>query len=92
MNTAKQESEQRDDGDLGGEGFGCRYSDLQPGMHVDASVAFSGDRAGNVVTDPEGPMALALAFAQGGERVRRLPALADHEHECVPCHRQIAVA
>ena len=41
---------------------------------------------------PERPMSLALAFAQGGQRVGRLPALADHEDEGVACHRQVAIA
>ncbi len=36
-------------------------------------------------------MPLALALAQGRQRVGRLPALADHEDEGVACHRQVAV-
>ena len=90
MRPSKQ-GEQCDDGELRGEGFGRRHADLRPGVHIDASVAFASDRAGNVVADPERPMPLALALAQGRQRVGRLPALADHKDEGVACHRQVAV-
>ena len=61
-------------------------------MHVDAAVAFAGDRAGHIVANAERAVALALAFAQCRKRIGCLAALADDESEGVFVERHVPVA
>ena len=61
-------------------------------MHVNASVTFAGDRAGDVVANPKCDMAFALAFTQRSERIGGFSALADNKDERVAVERNIAVA
>ena len=60
-------------------------------MHVDAAIAFAGDRAGDIVANPERAMPFALALAQGGQGVGCFPALTDDKRERVALERDIAV-
>src|SRR5438876_2467742 len=61
-------------------------------MHVNATVAFARDGAGDVVADTESAKSLALAFAQCTQCVGRLTALADCKNERVSAHRRVAMA
>ena len=88
----KQEAQQGQHRDLGGEGFGGRNADLRPGMHVHPAVAFTGDGAGDIITNAQRPVAFALAFAHGSECIRRFAALADGKNDGVFVHRHVAVA
>ena len=92
MDAAKEQREERDDGQLRGERLGRRHADLRSGVHVNPSVALARDCAGDIVADAQRAMALALALAQSSQSVGGLPALADDEHECVARHRQVAVS
>ena len=60
-------------------------------MHVDPTVALPCNGAGDVVTDAEGAMPLALAFPERGQGVRGLPALAEDKDERILGHGEIAV-
>ena len=90
--TTQQEGDQSEDGDLGGEGFGCGHADLGPGMHVDAAIAFAGDGAGHIVADAEGAVSLALALPERRKGVGGLAALTEDKDERVLGHRKVAVA
>src|SRR6516162_8626260 len=60
-------------------------------MHVNATIALPRDGAPDVITDSQGPMSLALAFAQRGQGINRFAALADGEDKGVLVHRHVAV-
>ena len=90
--ATEEESEQCENGELGGEGFGGGDTDFGTGVHVGSAVAFTGNRAGHVVADSERAVAFSLAFPQGGEGVGGFSALADDKDERVAVHRQVAVA
>ena len=77
---------------LRGERLGRGHADLRSGAEVDAAVGLLGDRAADHVADAQRGMALALHLPQGGQRVGRLAALRDGEHQRVVVQRRIAVA
>src|SRR4029453_10051234 len=60
-------------------------------MHINATVAFTCDRARNVVTDSQCAKTFAPAFTQCAECVCGFPALADGEYECLGRHRRVAM-
>ena len=92
MDSAKEQRQERDDGELGGERFCRRDANLGSGMHVNPPITLARDGAGDIVADPQSAMTLTLAFAQSGQGIRGLSALADDEDECVASHRQVAVS
>ena len=77
---------------LRGEGLGRGHADLRSGAEVDAAVGLLGDGAADHVADAQRGAALALHLAQGRQRVGRLAALRDGEHQRVVVQRRIAVA
>src|SRR5438034_3589175 len=89
--AAEEQSEKRENYQLRGKRFGGRHADLRSGVHVNAAIALSRDRASDVVTNPQGAKAFPPAFPQGTERVRRFSALADCEHQRLRCHRRITM-
>jgi hypothetical protein len=90
--AADVEGEHGADHELRGEGLGGRDPDLGAGVLVDAAVGFAGDGGADDVGNGEDLVALALRFAQGGERVDGLARLAHHEEERVAVQRHVPVA
>src|SRR4051812_33539853 len=90
--STEKQSNRRQNRDLRCKRFGGGYADLGTGMHIDAAIALSRDRAGDVVANPEGTIAFAPAFAECAEGVRGFAALANGEHDRVARHRGIPVA
>ena len=90
--AAQQQRQQGQNGHLRGEALGRGDADLRAGVHVDAAIVLAGDGAGDVVADAQGPVALALALAQCGQRIGGLAALADDKDQRVLVHRHVAVA
>ena len=68
-----------------GEGLGRGDADFRAGVQVDAAVGLLGDRAADDVADGQRRVALALHFAQGGQRVGRFAALRDGEQQRAGC-------
>ncbi len=46
-------------------------------MHIDTAIAFSGDGAAHVVTDPERAMTFPFALPQGGQGIDGFSTLAN---------------
>ncbi len=62
------------------------------GVQVDAAIRFLSDARADDVANRKGSMPLPLHFAQGRQRVGRLAALRDREHQRVVVDRRIAIA
>src|SRR2546423_9161154 len=90
--AAEEQSNRRQDRDLGSKRFSRGDADLRAGMHVDATIALACNRAGDIVANAKSAIAFPPAFAKSAERVRGLAALADGEHDRVARHRGIAMA
>ncbi len=91
-NAAQKKTKERENRQLRGKGLRCGDADLRSRVHVDAAIAFTGDRAGDIIADAKRAMPFALALTQGGKSVGRLPALADDKSKSVALERDIAVA
>ena len=81
---------QRDE--LRREGFGRRHADFRSGVRVDRAVGFAGRHAADHVADGDAGRALALRFAQRGERVGGLARLRDDDRQRVGRDDGIPVA
>src|SRR5262249_61600846 len=79
------------DGELRGKCFGGRQANLRPRVHVNAAVAFTRNRARDVVANSEGAVTFAPALAQRAERVCSFAALANGEYQRLRRHRRIAM-
>ena len=79
----KYRAQQRHHDALRREGLGRGDADFRAGVQVDAAVGLAGDRAADDVADRQRRVALALHFAQRGERVDRFAALRDGEQQRV---------
>ena len=90
-NAAQEETEERENGQLRCEGLRRGNPDLRSRVHVDAAIAFAGDRAGDIVANAKRAVPFSLALAQGGKRVGSFPALADDKSERVALKWDVAV-
>lgn len=91
-NASKKKTKERENRQLRGEGLRCGDADLRSRVHVDAAIAFAGDRAGDIIADAKRAMPFALALTQSGKCIGSFTALADDKSECVALERDIAVA
>ena len=89
---AHEQREQRQHGDLGGEGLGGGDADLGPGMQVDAAIGFARDGAADDVADAQHLVAAPLALAQPRQRVERFAGLGDDHQQGVLVEGRVAVA
>src|SRR4051812_48283582 len=60
-------------------------------MHINSAVTLACDGTGNVVANPERPIAFATALPQSSQRVRRFSALANREHQSVTSHGSVTM-
>ena len=89
---AEIEGQHGQDGDLVGERLGAGHADLGAGVEVDAAVGLPRDAAADDVAQGQRRVPLALALAQGGQRVGRLAGLGQGQHDGVAVQRRVAVA
>src|ERR1044071_541931 len=88
----QEEPDRGQNGNLRSERFCGRNADFRAGVHVNTTVAFPGDCAGDVITNSKRAITFAPALPQGTEGVRRFTTLADRENKGVARHRCVAVA
>src|SRR6185312_7656681 len=69
-----------------------RHANLWPSVHVNSSVAFARNRAGDVVANSQSAKSFPAAFAQSAERVRGFAALTDRENKCLGSHWSVSMA
>ena len=89
---AEIEGQHRQQRALRGERLGRGHADFRSRAEIEAAVGFLGDGAADDVADAQRRAALAFHFAQGRQRVGRLAALRDGEHQRVVVQRRIAIA
>src|SRR5438067_974634 len=90
--STEEQTDQRKDDNLRGEGFRRCDADLRTGVHVNAAVALPCNCAGDVIANPQRAKAFAAAFTERTESVSSLAALADCENQCLRRHWCITVA
>ena len=74
------------------EGLGGRHADLGAGVGEEGARRFARQHRALHVADRDRQRALLLGLAEGGQRVRGLPALADGHGQRLGAHDRVAVA
>jgi len=86
------EGEDKEGGELGGEGLGGGDADLGAGVGSDGAVGFAGDSGADDVADCEGLGAFGDELALGGDGVGGFAGLGDEEADGVGVGDGVAVA
>ena len=89
---AELEGEQKERGELRGEGLGGGDADFGTGVGVDGAVGFAGDHGADDVADGDGLRAERDHFALRGEGVGGFAGLGDEQAEGVAIGNGIAIA
>ena len=71
--------------------LGCGNRNLRSGPGIHDIVCFSCNGTSNHIYDPKNPCALFLRLAQGCQRIRSLPGLADHDNQRIFIQNRIPV-
>jgi hypothetical protein len=90
--STQEEGEEREHGDLTGEGLGRCDADLGSDAEVDAEVGLAGDRRPDDVDHAERQRATLLGLFEGGERVGRLARLAHGDDDRAFIDDRVAIA
>ncbi len=93
LQAAQLRHQHQQHGELGGEGFGRRHTDLCASVGHQRQIGFTYQRGARHVTDRQRTeVAQLFGEAQRGQGVRRLTRLGEGDHQAVAAHGGFAIA